>query len=334
MDRRRRPRRQPRHRRARTAAIPDHGDVQQPDAPARGADAVLRHRLADQGIAIRLGGLSPGAQQRGPDRPSSTAATAGASPARRNCRRSISRPAASTARPALPYPVIRSRERNLTLTALGFVGENYNFWNLTADRSAGGRPPARACGSAPRATSPTGSAASTSSASPSARASTGFGSTDNGNPLASRLGGRVDFSKVEALASRLQPLPERFSFFVSGYAQYAFDPLLVPEQCSFGGRVFGRAYDPSELLGDHCWMASAELRYDLPLSRRAAANRIRVNAFANRADLRLYGQGRARIGRRLCGDSSLDGYGSLGRWRVPAWVVGSVQRRSFGRESN
>ena len=38
----------------------------------------------------------------------------------------------------------------------------------------------------------------------------------------------------------------------------------MPEQCGYGGRVFGRAYDPSELLGDHCWMASGELRYDVP----------------------------------------------------------------------
>jgi hemolysin activation/secretion protein len=30
--------------------------------------------------------------------------------------------------------------------------------------------------------------------------------------------------------------------------------------------VFGRAFDPSELLGDHCIMASGELRYDLPNS--------------------------------------------------------------------
>ena len=46
---------------------------------------------------------------------------------------------------------------------------------------------------------------------------------------------------------------------VSAYGQYAGNPLLVPEQCGYGGRVFGRAYDPSELLGDHCWMAAAEL---------------------------------------------------------------------------
>jgi hemolysin activation/secretion protein len=92
----------------------------------------------------------------------------------------------------------------------------------------------------------------------------GFGGTTNDNPLASRLGGRVDFTKAEFLASRLQPLAPNLSAFVAGYAQYTNDPLLVPEQCSFGGRVFGRAYDPSELLGDRCWMVVGELRLDLP----------------------------------------------------------------------
>jgi hemolysin activation/secretion protein len=57
---------------------------------------------------------------------------------------------------------------------------------------------------------------------------------------------------------------QRFSTLIAVYGQYAFNPLLVPEQCGYGGRVFGRAYDPSELLADSCWMASAELRYDVP----------------------------------------------------------------------
>ena len=51
---------------------------------------------------------------------------------------------------------------------------------------------------------------------------------------------------------------------MSAFSQYAFTSLLAPEQCGYGGRLFGRAFDPSELLGDHCWQVSGELRYDLP----------------------------------------------------------------------
>jgi hemolysin activation/secretion protein len=97
----------------------------------------------------------------------------------------------------------------------------------------------------------------------------GLGSSNNNadlmdQPPTSRQFGRVDFEKIEATLSRTQPLWATFSAFGSIYGQYAFNPLLVPEQCGYGGRFFGRAYDPSQLLGDHCVEAVGELRYDVP----------------------------------------------------------------------
>lgn len=92
----------------------------------------------------------------------------------------------------------------------------------------------------------------------------GLGSTQNGNPLASRAVGRVDFTKLDGYASRTQPLPANFSAFAAAYGQYAFTPLLVPEQCGFGGRFFGRAFYPSQFLGDSCVEATGELRYNVP----------------------------------------------------------------------
>jgi hemolysin activation/secretion protein len=163
----------------------------------------------------------------------------------------------------MQFPVIRARERNLTLAGLVFAGENYSFWNLTptdpqaVDRLRGLR--LRAEGDFADKAGGINQFSVTVS-----QGIDGAGSTDNGNLLASRGGGRVDFTKVEGMFSRLQPLPARFSALVAVYGQYAFTPLLVPEQCGYGGRVFGRAFDPSELLGDHCVMASAELRFDLP----------------------------------------------------------------------
>lgn len=92
----------------------------------------------------------------------------------------------------------------------------------------------------------------------------GLGSTDNGNLLASRAAGRVDFGKVEGTVSRIQPLFDRFSTYLAAYGQYGFTSLLVSEQCGYGGRFFGRAFDPSALLADHCVQLLGELRYDLP----------------------------------------------------------------------
>lgn len=158
-------------------------------------------------------------------------------------------------------PLIRSRERNLTLTGLGFVTDSYSFINLTdpgafqEDRLRGLR--ARVDADAADRFNGINQASFTVS-----QGFQGFGSTANGNPLATRTFGKVDFTKLELSLNRLQPLFGQVSALVSGYGQWAANPLLASEQCGYGGRVFGRAYDPSELLGDHCWMASGELRYD------------------------------------------------------------------------
>jgi hemolysin activation/secretion protein len=94
----------------------------------------------------------------------------------------------------------------------------------------------------------------------------GFGSSKNGNLFLSTGNGRVDFTKVEATYTRVQPLFWRLSLLVAAYGQYAATPLLAPEQCGYGGRAFGRAFDPSELVADSCLELLAELRLDLPHS--------------------------------------------------------------------
>jgi hemolysin activation/secretion protein len=92
----------------------------------------------------------------------------------------------------------------------------------------------------------------------------GLGSARNGNPIASNPFGRVDFTKFEGYVSRSQSLSQDFSFKLTTYFQYALTPMQQQEQCSFGGRVLGRAFDPGGLLGDHCLQVAAELRQDLP----------------------------------------------------------------------
>lgn len=159
----------------------------------------------------------------------------------------------------LSYPVIRSRETNLTLTGLGYAtnDDSFTFGSaFTHDRLRGFRLKA----DADWADSFLGINQVNVVASHGIQ---GLGSTTNNNPIASRpFVGRVDFSKIEGTVSRLQPLVANFSLFAAAYAQYAGTPLLVSEQCSYGGRFFGRAFDPSQLLGDHCWAVLGELRYD------------------------------------------------------------------------
>jgi hemolysin activation/secretion protein len=160
------------------------------------------------------------------------------------------------------YPFIRLRERNLAFSALGFMSnDDSDLLDTTnsRDRLRGVR--ARIDGDA---ADPYKGINQWSLA--YSQGFKGLGSTGNDNPFSSRANGQVDFSKLEASYSRLQALHYGFSFLAAVYAQHAFDPLLSSELCGYGGRVFGRAYDPSEILGDSCVQVLGELRLDLPLT--------------------------------------------------------------------
>ncbi len=158
------------------------------------------------------------------------------------------------------YPVFRSRERNLTLSGFFFASNNESDAlgaPFNDDRLRGFR--ARADGDFADALQGINQVYAIFS-----QGIEGLGSTENGNPLASRAAGRVNFDKLEGYASHTQPLMANFSAYVAAYGQYGFTPLLSPEQCGYGGRYFGRAFVPSQFLGDSCIEAIGELRYDLP----------------------------------------------------------------------
>jgi hemolysin activation/secretion protein len=159
------------------------------------------------------------------------------------------------------YPVIRTREKNLTLSGLFFTSDSisdiFNF-PLNKDFIRGTRVKA----DADMADAWHGINQFNVTVS---QGINGLGSSPNNNPMGSRTSGRVDFTKVEGTASRTQSLFGPVSLYLSGYGQYSTTSLLSPEQCSFGGRFFGRAFDPSQLLADSCYMGTFELRYGLPV---------------------------------------------------------------------
>jgi hemolysin activation/secretion protein len=179
----------------------------------------------------------------------------------------------------LSYPVVRSREKNLKLSGL-FYGSDNDSDVLGAifneDRLRGFRGKVDAdFADASQAVNQFNITVS--------QGIEGLGSTTNGNPLASRLVGRVDYDKIEMTASRTAPLVDKFSAYLSVYGQYAGTPLLVPEQCAFGGRYFGRAFDPSQLIGDSCLEGIGELRYDITQPR--FANTAQLYAFTDFGEL-------------------------------------------------
>lgn len=88
-----------------------------------------------------------------------------------------------------------------------------------------------------------------------------LGATESGSLNLSRAEGRSDFTKLEAGINRLQQLTTYLQLYTSVTGQYTNDPLLSTEEFGYGGQSFGRAYDPSEILGDRGVAGSIEFRY-------------------------------------------------------------------------
>ena len=91
----------------------------------------------------------------------------------------------------------------------------------------------------------------------------------NDDPLLTRADGSGDFTKITGSLARTQHLGGGLSLYLAATGQYASSQLLASEEFAFGGANFGRAYDPSELTGDHGAAVAAEIRYtdqpDIPI---------------------------------------------------------------------
>lgn len=91
--------------------------------------------------------------------------------------------------------------------------------------------------------------------------STSVGNDDTDDPKLSRLLGRSDFTKVTADISRLQRLGPGVSLLAAATGQYARTQLLSAEEFGYGGASFGRAFDSSEITGDHGAAGKLELQF-------------------------------------------------------------------------
>lgn len=92
-----------------------------------------------------------------------------------------------------------------------------------------------------------------------------FDATQESDPFSSRAGASGRFVKVEGSISHLASIDETVSIYGELGGQIADGPLLVSEQCGYGGANIGRAFDPFEITGDHCVKGRAEIRFDLPV---------------------------------------------------------------------
>lgn len=72
----------------------------------------------------------------------------------------------------------------------------------------------------------------------------------------------IDYTKLYYYVTHVQTIHKSFSILIDSMGQYAFNPLIPVEKIPYGGTPFGRAYDPSEIIGDSGIMGGIELRYD------------------------------------------------------------------------
>jgi hemolysin activation/secretion protein len=89
----------------------------------------------------------------------------------------------------------------------------------------------------------------------------GFGSSKKGDINLSRGEATPDFTKAELSLTRLQGVTQDWSLLMTAGFQSASGPLYSAEEFGYGGQGFGRAFDASELTGDHGAAGSLELRY-------------------------------------------------------------------------
>lgn len=77
----------------------------------------------------------------------------------------------------------------------------------------------------------------------------------------SRADGKADFTKFNIYVSRLQKLFPHLALLLAVNGQYTGSALYASEELGFGGRIFGRGYDPSEIIGDRGVLGKAELQF-------------------------------------------------------------------------
>ncbi len=82
-----------------------------------------------------------------------------------------------------------------------------------------------------------------------------------GDSNLSRVEAEADFTKIDASYIRQQVIQNNILLINQLSGQYASGPLFSSEEFGYGGQQYGRAYDSSEITGDHGVATSVELRY-------------------------------------------------------------------------
>lgn len=220
----------------------------------------------------------------------------------------------------LGYPVVRSRQANLSLrTAL----TAYNGASEIADGLPVSKEQIRAVRLGLNADFSDALAGINLLEIELARGLSGLGASRPGDALLARAGSDPQFTKATLYAARLQSLGGEWALLAALTTQHAAVPLTSSEQFGLGGDAFLRAYDPSELLGDSGAAAKIELRYNTVVNTFVGGVGATVYGFYDAGSVTLLGAAgtassrqsaaAAGLGLRWSGSHGLRGYLELAK---------------------
>ena len=158
---------------------------------------------------------------------------------------------------SISYPLIRSRERNLSIS--GSFDASNSRQKIDGERDFEDRVRTLRAGLSFDTTDDWGGQNFIST-----KVSKGleiFDASERGVDTPSRTGGNEEFAKLTASLSRRQKITERWALQASIAGQTSDQRLLSAEQFYLGGSGYGRAYDSGEIGGDDGAAGSVELQY-------------------------------------------------------------------------
>jgi hemolysin activation/secretion protein len=158
---------------------------------------------------------------------------------------------------SINYPLIRSREQNLSIS--GSFDASNSRQHIDGERDFEDRVRTLRAGISFDSTDDWGGQNFLST-----QVSKGLeilDASERGVDTPSRTGGNVEFAKLTASLSRRQKITERWAVQASLAGQISDQRLLSAEQFYLGGSGYGRAYDSGEIGGDDGAAAALELQF-------------------------------------------------------------------------
>jgi hemolysin activation/secretion protein len=92
-----------------------------------------------------------------------------------------------------------------------------------------------------------------------------FGAETNNRATLSRPLADINFLKMGVEIQRLQRLANNINLLIGTRGQWSKDALLSSEEFGVGGINYGRAFDPSEIIGDEGIAGKLELQWNKPV---------------------------------------------------------------------